>query len=184
MFIYPFVIAIHVITCILLVVAVLLQQGKGAEIGAVFGASDTIFGSSGPASFLHKFTAGLAALFMITSFSLTYMSAHRTESSVMQNVEEAPVVPKAPVTTKPPIATKAPIEPVKKGVNLVPTKPETSAKKPGKVSAKKTGVLKTGQAVQGTANKQAVTSGKKQKAKVDVGAGKPSPVKTQTKTPK
>ena len=178
MFIYHFVIAIHVITCILLVVAVLLQQGKGAEIGAVFGASDTIFGSSGPASFLHKFTAGLAALFMITSFSLTYMSAHRTESSVMQNVEEAPVVPNAPVTTK------APIEPVKKGVNIVSTKPETSTKKPGKVSAKKTGVLKTGQAVQDTANKQAVTSGKKQKAKVDVGAGKPSPVKTQTKTPK
>ncbi len=177
MFMYPFVIVIHVITCILLVVVVLLQQGKGAEIGAVFGASDTIFGSSGPASFLHKFTAGLAALFMITSFTLTYMSAHRVENSVMQNVEEAPVIPKAPLTTK------APIKSVKKGVNIVPkSKTATTTKKPAKVSAKKPGVLKAGQAVQGPVNKQTDTSGEKKEGKKP--AEKPSPADSKVKTAK
>ncbi len=163
MFMYPFVIAIHVITCILLVIAVLLQQGKGAEIGAVFGASDTVFGSSGPTSFLHKLTAGLAALFMITSLTLTYMSAHRVENSVMQNVEEAPVIPKVPA------GTKAPIESVKKGVNVVPTKPKASAKRPG--------VLKTGQA-------HKAGPVEKQKGKKRTRAKEPTLPKARAKTSK
>jgi len=84
---YSILIVVYVIVCILLVLTVLLQQGKGAEIGAVFGSSDTIFGSAGPASFLHKITAGLAVFFMVFALILTYLSAHKVEDSIMQDVE-------------------------------------------------------------------------------------------------
>jgi preprotein translocase subunit SecG len=84
---YSILIVAYVIVCILLVLTVLLQQGKGAEIGAVFGSSDTIFGSAGPASFLHKITAGLAVFFMVFALILTYLSAHKVEDSIMQDVE-------------------------------------------------------------------------------------------------
>ena len=94
---YSILIAVYVIVCIFLVLTVLLQQGKGAEIGAVFGSSDTIFGSAGPASFLHKITSGLAVLFMVLALVLTYLSAHRVEDSIMQDAE----VTTSPVTTEP-----------------------------------------------------------------------------------
>jgi preprotein translocase subunit SecG len=93
---YSVLIIVHIITCVLLVLTVLLQQGKGAEIGAVFGSSDTIFGSAGPASFLHKLTTGLAVVFMVSSLVLTYLSAHKVEDSVMQDVQ----VTTSPVTTE------------------------------------------------------------------------------------
>ena len=65
---------LHVIACIFLIAVVLLQRGKGAQIGAVFGggAGSTIFGSRGAGNFLTKLTAGAAAVFMITSLSLSY----------------------------------------------------------------------------------------------------------------
>ena len=94
---YSILIVVYVIVCIFLVLTVLLQQGKGAEIGAVFGSSDTIFGSAGPASFLHKITSGLAVLFMVLALVLTYLSAHRVEDSIMQDAE----VTTSPVTTEP-----------------------------------------------------------------------------------
>lgn len=94
---YSILVIVHVIICVFLVLTVLLQQGKGAAIGAVFGSSDTIFGSAGPASFLHKLTTGLAVLFMVSSLVLTYLSAHRVEDSIMQDVE----VTTSPVTTEP-----------------------------------------------------------------------------------
>jgi len=91
--VYTVLIIIHIVTCILLIGAVLLQKGKGAEVGAVFGASEAIFGSAGPVSFLNKFTTGLAILFMITSLSLTYLLSHRGSGSVMEDVkvESAPM---------------------------------------------------------------------------------------------
>lgn len=65
---------LHILTCVALVALVLLQQGKGAEIGAAFGsgASNTVFGSPGASSFLFKLTAGLAALFFVSSLGLGY----------------------------------------------------------------------------------------------------------------
>jgi preprotein translocase subunit SecG len=98
---YSILIVVYVIVCVFLVLTVLLQQGKGAEIGAVFGSSDTIFGSAGPASFLHKITSGLAVLFMVLALVLTYLSAHRVEDSIMQDAE---VVPTSPVTVEIPKA--------------------------------------------------------------------------------
>lgn len=99
---YSILIVVHIITCVLLVLTVLLQQGKGAEIGAVFGSSDTLFGSAGPASFLHKLTTGLAVVFMVTSLVLTYLSAHKVGDSIMQDVE----VTTSPVTTEPVVIPK------------------------------------------------------------------------------
>ena len=65
---------LHVIACIFLIAVVLLQRGKGAQIGAVFGggAGATLFGSRGAGNFLTKLTAGAAAVFMLTSLSLSY----------------------------------------------------------------------------------------------------------------
>ena len=66
---------LHVVVCIFLIAVVLLQRGKGAEIGAVFGGggSTTVFGSRGAGSFLSKLTTGAAILFMVTSLSLAYL---------------------------------------------------------------------------------------------------------------
>ena len=135
---YSILIVVYVIVCILLVLTVLLQQGKGAEIGAVFGSSDTIFGSAGPASFLHKITAGLAVAFMVFALVLTYLSAHRVEDSIMQDVE----VTTSPVTTEPVEPAEAAIpeatEPVETTETIVipetvETAPEpvTGVKEPG-----------------------------------------------------
>ncbi len=65
---------LHVGVCLMLIVLVLLQQGKGADAGASFGAgaSQTVFGSQGSASFLSRTTAYLAAAFFITSLLLVY----------------------------------------------------------------------------------------------------------------
>lgn len=71
-----FVTAVHVAVCLILIVLVLLQKGKGAEIGAVFGGSSaaTLFGSRGAGTFLTKLTTGSAVLFMVTSFYLAYVA--------------------------------------------------------------------------------------------------------------
>ena len=77
---------IHVFSCIFLVLVVLLQTGKGAEMGAVFGgSSSTVFGSSGAGNFLTRLTTGVAIVFMLTSLSLTYMSSRHTASTVFDS---------------------------------------------------------------------------------------------------
>ncbi len=81
---HTLVIIIHIIACFLMIGAILLQSGKGAEIGAAFGgSSQTVFGSRGPANFLSKFTVVVAAVFMITSFSLAILAKQRTFSSTV-----------------------------------------------------------------------------------------------------
>ena len=66
---------LHVIVCIFLVAVVLLQRGRGAQVGAVFGGGGggTMFGSRGAGNFLTKLTTGAAIVFMLTSFTLSYM---------------------------------------------------------------------------------------------------------------
>lgn len=70
-----FLIVIHVFVCLFLIFIVLIQGGKGAEIGAAFGgASQTVFGSRGAATFLGKMTTIVAAVFMLTSLLLAVVS--------------------------------------------------------------------------------------------------------------
>jgi preprotein translocase subunit SecG len=66
---------LHVIVCIFLVAVVLLQRGKGSQVGAVFGggAGATMFGSRGAGNFLTKLTTGAAVVYMLTSLSLSYL---------------------------------------------------------------------------------------------------------------
>ena len=68
-----FLVIVHVLVCIALVMIVLLQTGKGADMGAAFGGStQTVFGGAGPAPFLGKITTVAAVIFMLTSLSLAY----------------------------------------------------------------------------------------------------------------
>src|SRR5262245_51151639 len=72
---------LHVFVCSCRIAVVLLQRGKGAQVGAVFGGGGgaTMFGGRGAGNFLTKLTAGAATVFMLTSLSLAYMRMHRGE---------------------------------------------------------------------------------------------------------
>mgnify|MGYP006276707795 FL=1 len=89
------ILGIHIIVCVLLIMIVLLQSGKGAEMGVSLGggSSQTLFGAAGPASFLTKATTAVAVIFMLTSLSLAYMAGHKADTSVMKT--PAPVEQKA-----------------------------------------------------------------------------------------
>ena len=91
---YTALIGLHVFACIFLIAVVLLQTGKGADMGAVFGggSSETVFGSSGAGNFLTKLTTGIAILFMLTSLVMTYGLARQTSQSLFDDVP-APAVP-------------------------------------------------------------------------------------------
>jgi len=80
------VLTLHILVAILLVVAILLQSGKGSDIGAVFGGagSQALFGSAGPADFLNKATRVMVVIFMITSLTLGYVTFDRPNKSVME----------------------------------------------------------------------------------------------------
>ncbi len=88
---YTLIVILHIVVSLALILIILLQTGKGADIGAVFGggSSQTLFGSSGPTSFLGKLTAAAAVIFMITSLFLAYFSGNRPASSIMKG--ETPV---------------------------------------------------------------------------------------------
>ncbi len=87
---------IHVLACLFLIVVVLLQTGKGADMGAVFGGgSQTLFGSSGAGNFLTKLTTATAITFMLTSLLLT-IHASRAPSSDLLNRLPAAEAPAAP----------------------------------------------------------------------------------------
>ena len=89
-------IALHLAICIALIMIVLLQTGKGSEIGAVFGSSSqTLFGSTGGSTFFGKLTAGVAIVFMITSLVLASRSSRVTGDSVMEGVKPAVTAPAA-----------------------------------------------------------------------------------------
>ncbi|HEX6726097.1 MAG TPA: preprotein translocase subunit SecG [Nitrospira sp.] len=97
---YTLIVIVHVLICFLMIGAILLQSGKGAEIGAAFGgSSQTVFGSRGPANFLSKFTVVVAAVFMVTSLSLAILAKQRNVSSTvidMQPKSEPTAPPAAP----------------------------------------------------------------------------------------
>ena len=81
------IIALHVTVCILLILIVLLQTGKGAEMGATLGGggSQTLFGPAGPANILTKITTGVAIIFMVTSLTLAVLSGNKSETSIMKD---------------------------------------------------------------------------------------------------
>ena len=85
-------IVIHVIVCLFLIVIVLLQHGKGADIGATFGgSSQTLFGTEGPLPLLNKITTFAAVVFMLTSVTLAYFSSSTSTGSVMNELKKQPI---------------------------------------------------------------------------------------------
>jgi preprotein translocase subunit SecG len=98
-----FVTVLHVLVCLILIVVVLLQRGKGAEIGAVFGggASSTVFGSRGAGNFFTRLTTGAAILFMVTSLTLSYMATRDAQDTLFPDGVPEEEEPAAEAETAP-----------------------------------------------------------------------------------
>jgi preprotein translocase subunit SecG len=148
------VVAIHVMICLALIIVILLQQGKGAEIGAVFGgSSQTVFGASGAGNVMTKATWAMAAVFFATSIFLAYASTRRFTGSIFGSggrMSHKVVVPANPAGSAPsgqapagqsPVsqgpASRAPVEqaPVQQAPMTAPAAPASHVKplapKPG-----------------------------------------------------
>jgi preprotein translocase subunit SecG len=128
-----FVSVVHVVTCVLLVLVVLIQSGKGAEISASFsGSSQTVFGSSGGANFFTRFTQTAAAVFFVTSLTLTVMGG-QNRKSLFEGLPANPSQPSIPVKQDPADA-KAPAVPPPAGAAAAPAagalKAETAPQSP------------------------------------------------------
>ena len=87
---------VHVLVALAVIGLVLMQHGKGADMGAAFGSgsSGSLFGATGSANFLSRTTAVLATAFFLTSMGLTYFSAQKSEAA---KPAIQPAVPAAPV---------------------------------------------------------------------------------------
>jgi preprotein translocase subunit SecG len=98
---------IHIVVCLFLIIVVLLQSGKSADIAAAFGGmgSQTAFGPRGAATLLSKATTLAAVIFMLTSITLSIFASRRSSTSVLQNLKTQPAQ-SAPQT--PPASTPAP----------------------------------------------------------------------------
>lgn len=141
-------VVLQLFVCVSLIILVLIQHGKGADMGAAFGsgASSTMFGSQGSASFLTRITAGLAAGFFILSLILAYFSTGQVEQrSVVESLPvqtqpatsettiEVPVVPESGATSSnaaelPPVQTvpvEVPVVPSESSESTAATPPTT-----------------------------------------------------------
>ena len=109
-----FITIVHIVTCLLLVAVVLLQHGRGADVGAAFGsgASQTVFGAAGAGNFLTRLTTGAAIIFMLTSLALSYFSSAGTVTDLLEEeaVSEAIFEPEVEEPAEP-YAETFPIEP-------------------------------------------------------------------------
>ena len=103
MIVYYLLTFLHVVVCVILILVVLLQSGKGADLAGAFGggATQTAFGSRGPASFLSKLTTGAAIVFMLTCLGLSLTGTNEQAGSVMDKTKAV----QAPVKSAP--ATKS-----------------------------------------------------------------------------
>ncbi|MDR1646929.1 MAG: preprotein translocase subunit SecG [Zoogloeaceae bacterium] len=108
--------AVHILVALGIIGLVLMQHGKGADMGAAFGsgASGSLFGASGSANFLSRATAALATIFFITSLVLGYAASNapKTSGSVMEGVVQSPLSSE-PKTEVKPAAEKASADPAK-----------------------------------------------------------------------
>jgi preprotein translocase subunit SecG len=138
-------VVVHVFVSVALVGLVLIQHGKGADAGAAFGsgASATVFGARGSANFLSRTTAGLAAVFFVTSLALAWFAMNTTErQGVMAGVTDTLPVPPAAVpaaavevpAVQPPVASSevpaVPAPPAAAVENAPAPPPATEAAQP------------------------------------------------------
>jgi len=120
---FTLILIVDVIVALFIIGLVLLQHGKGADVGASFGsgASGSLFGASGSANFLSRTTAALAVVFFLTTFALAYLVTHRprTGGGVIDTIKEQPVQQQVPATQGTPDAAKS-SDAVKSKANEVP----------------------------------------------------------------
>ncbi len=110
-FLYYVIISVHITVCLFLIAIVLLQQGKGQDLASAFGGggSQTAFGPRGSATVLSRATTILAAMFMVTSLSLSVIKSGR--SSVLDQIQGAPAAPAAETTEAPVVPAEEPETP-------------------------------------------------------------------------
>ena len=96
---YQLILMVHVLVALCLIGLVLIQHGKGADIGASFGsgASSTVFGSQGTGGFLFKLTGGLALTFFVTSLSLSYLVSSQYQKAEQQAIPQQTSVPESKI---------------------------------------------------------------------------------------
>jgi preprotein translocase subunit SecG len=87
---YAALVVVHVIVAVSLVLIVLLQQGRGAELGAAFGGMGQATYGRGQYTFVHKMTTALAIVFMVSSLSLAFISIERPRSSILSPADSRP----------------------------------------------------------------------------------------------
>lgn len=112
---YQFILLIHVLIAACIVVLVLIQQGKGATMGAAFGsgASQTVFGSRGSGSFLFRVTMSFIAVFFVTSIALNYIAtqAYKQDKVITLPAKPAQEAPApAPAKNSNPLTDKIPVK--------------------------------------------------------------------------
>ncbi len=120
-FLYYVIISVHIMVCLFLIAIVLLQQGKGQDLASAFGGggSQTAFGPRGSATVLSRATTVLAAMFMITSLSLSVIKSGR--SSVLDQVQDTVETPASTETLQ-----ESPVAPVEDTTDTAPAEePET-----------------------------------------------------------
>jgi preprotein translocase subunit SecG len=107
--IYGLLVTLHIIICVFLVIVVLLQSGKAADLAGAFGGmgSQTAFGPRGSATILSKATEIAAALFMVTSLTLAIMASRGTASVGSTVLDNAPAKQSAPAQSRPANRTPA-----------------------------------------------------------------------------
>jgi preprotein translocase subunit SecG len=105
---HPLILSLHVLFCVLMILVVLIQSGKGAGFSGLFGGggSDAVFSAPSGSMFIRKVTTGLAVGFFLTSFTLTYLKARQVpgvlgRSELAIPAPTAPAVPEAPATAAP-----------------------------------------------------------------------------------
>jgi preprotein translocase subunit SecG len=132
---FNIILLLHVAAAIGIIVLVLLQHGKGADMGAAFGggSSGSLFGASGSANFMSRMTGILAAVFFLTSLSMAYLATHKPKSGggIMDSVTTVPAAPVLPGVPSPaaipgqsgasaPVAPSVPAVPAATGGAEVP----------------------------------------------------------------
>ncbi len=109
---YTAMIVLHIIVAFIMVGVILLQSGKGAEIGAAFGgSSQTVFGARGASTMLSKLTAIAATIFMVTSLTLAIMSKQKNYSSTLGLDKPPASAPATPSSGTPAPAQSSPAAP-------------------------------------------------------------------------
>ncbi|MFZ5507842.1 MAG: preprotein translocase subunit SecG [Pseudomonadota bacterium] len=118
--VFSLVLSVHVLVGIGVIVLVLLQHGKGADMGAAFGsgASGSLFGSSGSANFLSRTTAALAAVFFCTSLALSYMATNQPKSGASSVIDAAKGVTVPATTDAPQQPAATPAQPDSKAADI------------------------------------------------------------------